>query len=434
MPTKNSITLPSILTLPLRGTKTVTILVMVGTGSKFETRPINGLSHFLEHLLFKGTKKRPSAMLLVSELDSLGAEFNAFTSKEYTGFWIKTKADKLAKATDILADMLLNPLLKNEEIERERGVILEELNMYQDNPMLNIDDVFEECLYGNTPAGWDTIGRKDSLLQLKRKDFLAYLDSQYGPNNTIIVISGAVSSSQAKKIAAKYFFKKQFLSRGKNLRAKLPVREHQTAPQIHLKIKKTDQAHLALGVRTMPYFSSNRFHLKLLALILGGTMSSRLFIKLRERRGLAYYVKTMAEFYSDSGYLVTQAGVSPNKLNQAIKTIWQEYQNIKTKGVSAVELKRAKEILAGKLAIQLESSDMLASWYGRQAVMQKIIAREGNGKIPIYTPEDYLKAVEKITPQELKQLARQIFTPARLNLAIIGTANKTELKNILKRV
>lgn len=406
-----------VFTIPIKGAKTTTALVLFKTGSKYETRANSGISHFLEHLFFKGTKKRPNTLTLSSEMDSLGGEYNAFTSKEYTGYFFKVANNKLGKALDIMGDMLFNSLFDPEEIEREKGVIIEELNMYEDNPQMHIEDVFEDCLYGDTPAGWETIGTKENIRSFKREDLIKYLETQYGAKSVFIVIAGAIKPKD-KKLVAKIFTNFKVNKQD----PKKAVIENQKTPQLKVSPKKTDQIALSLGVRTFPIDHPDELKAKLLSIILGGSMSSRLFINLRERNGLAYYVRTSTEFYSDSGYLTTQAGVPSIKTEAAIKIILAEYKKITEELVPAKELKRAKDLLQGKILLQMEASDNLANWYARQAMYRR----------QVMTPGDLIKKVKKITPEQLLVVARQIFKNQGLNLALIGNVKADKLKTILK--
>ncbi len=413
---------PKTIIIPMRSTKTAAILVMVGTGSKYEDKSISGLSHFVEHMLFKGTKKRPSALAISSALDGLGSEYNAFTGKEYTGYWVKAQKDKIEPAMEILSDMFLNSKFKQSEIDREKGVIIEELNMYEDNPLMHIEDVFEQCLYGDTPAGRDTIGTKENILSFKQKDFKKYFFSQYGPANTIICLAGNVNLRKAQDLIKKYFLRPEFLNRGQGFQDKELVVECQTKPQIKIKYKKTDQVHLSLGVRTFAWRYPDELVARMIAAILGGSMSSRLFIALRERRGLAYYVRTSAEFYTDTGYLTTQAGVPVDKFNEAVQIILNEYKKIKRVLVKDKELERVKDLVFGRLAIQLESADSVASWYARQEVMRQAVERidKNRARASVFTPEDYIKKIKKINNYDIKRVSQEIFVNSRLNLAAIG--------------
>lgn len=406
-----------LITVPIRGAKTITALVIIKTGSKYETRKNNGLSHFLEHMFFKGTTRRPNTLALSSELDALGGEYNAFTSKEFTGYWVKVAASKIRPALDIVSDMLLHSKFESAEIEREKGVIIEELNMYEDNPLMHIEDVFESCLYGDTPAGWETIGTKENIRRFKREDFIKYLTAQYGTRSLYIVLAGGLRPADRTAAAALF---RDFPANA--WQDKVPVREKQSAPRLKIAPKKIDQVNLSLGVRTYPIGHPQEFAVKLLSIILGGSMSSRLFINLRERHGLAYYVRTMAENYTDSGYLTTQAGVPAGKTAAAVKIILAEYRRVREELVGAAELKRAKDLLSGKSLLQLEASDALATWYARQAILRK----------KLITPEEFLRRVRSVSAADLRAVARKIFVSRGLNLAIIGSTPGAPLKKILK--
>src|SRR3989304_9474154 len=255
-------------------------MVMVGAGSRFETRKNNGISHFLEHMAFKGTKSRPTFMEIAGLIDGIGGEFNAFTSKEYTGYYIKAGKNNIEICLNLLSDMLKNSLLDEKEIEKEKGVIIEEINLYEDTPMRNIGDIFERLLYGDTPMGWDTAGEKDVIRSLKRADFVNYMDNLYSPSNMTVVFAGGIDEDSSVSLAAKYF---SDMKKYKVITAK-PVKEDQKKPEVRLKTKKTEQTHIALGVRTVPIGHKDKYTLSVLASILGGGMSSRLFSEVREKR------------------------------------------------------------------------------------------------------------------------------------------------------
>ena len=404
--------------IKLPALKTATVLVIFKTGSKYETKQNSGLSHFIEHLFFKGTVKRPSTLILSSELDSIGAEFNAFTGKECTGYYIKSAKNKIGIAIDVLNDLLSNSKFDREEIEREKGVIIEELNMYKDNPKLSIEDVFENCLYGDSPAGRDTIGTKENILSFKRSDVLKYFSDQYGTKNMAIFLAGNFSEKEISKDLNEKFgnFKKN------NYKNKVKVIEKQNKPNFLIKNKKIDQIVLSLGFRSFPANHRDEYPLKLLSIILGGSMSSRLFIKLRERQGLAYSVFSNIETYSDSGYITVQAGVPKDKLMEALTVILQEYGQMKKNLVTEEELKKAKDLIAGKTIVQMEGSDDFSSWYGYQFV--------NNSKFK--TPEESLKKIKQVTASDIKRVAQKLFVNSGLNLAIIGDVkNKQKIKNIL---
>lgn len=408
-----------LITVPMRGTKTATVLIIVGTGSKYETKDNNGISHFLEHMFFKGTRKRPNTLAIASQLDSIGGVYNAFTGKEYTGYWVKTDSSQIEQAMDVVSDILLNSKMEGKEMEREKGVIIEEFNMYLDNPVMHIEDVFEQCLYGDQPAGWDTIGTKENILGFKRRDLVKYLQKQYGAQSAIVCLAGNIKEDAGRRLVNKYFSR----LKQSDFKEKLKVEEKQKNPKIIIEHKKTGQTHLSLGVRTFPGNHKDKYIAKMIAVILGGSMSSRLFMSLRERRGLAYYVRTSTEFYTDSGYLTTQAGVPTDKVEQALKIILAEYNKLKQVLVGQEELKRVKDMIKGKTVISLEASDNLANWYARQAVMDE----------EVLTPARYFKKTEAVRARDIRRVARDIFVDHGLNLAMIGPhKDRGKFRELLK--
>jgi len=408
-----------IITIPMKGTRTVTVLVLVGTGSKYETKKINGISHFLEHMFFKGTKKRPNTLSLIEPLDRVGGIYNAFTGKEYTGYWAKVSFRHLDLALDWVSDIYLNSKFEEKEINRERGVIIQEIKMYLDNPMAFVDDLWEKLLYGDQPAGWLTIGEEKNIIRFKRKDFLRYRDRHYSSKNTVICLAGNIQSDEIKSKIKRYF------KGGKthNPPPKLKVIENQQKPDSLIYFKKTDQTHFCLGVRGYHLSHPLKYAQILLATILGGYMSSRLWISVREREGLAYYVKTSSQNDTDTGYLVTQAGVDHGKAERAINIILKEYKKIKEKKISSSELQKAKDNLKGKLSLSLESSDVQASFYASQELLTK----------KILSPKEEFSMVDKVTENDILRVARDIFQPSKLNLALIGPfKHKDKFQKLLK--
>ncbi|MDD5527376.1 MAG: pitrilysin family protein [Patescibacteria group bacterium] len=407
-----------LITAPIAGTKTVTALIMFSTGSKYESLSVSGLSHFLEHMFFKGTKKRLGAQKLSSELDALGCEYNAFTAKEYTGYWIKVDSSKIGAALDILSDMLLHSQFSAKEISKERGVIIEEINMYHENPMMYIEDVFESCLYGDTPAGREIAGTKANIKSFKRQNFLNYFNSQYGANSAVLCLAGQVDE-KIQRLAERYFGKMPRSA----FKEKIGTPDAQKVPAVKLHYKEGNQAVISLGVRAYNAYDEDKIILKLLAVILGGSMSSRMFTEVREKRGLAYSVHTSAECYTDTGYLTTQAGIPVGKQDQAVKVILAEYRKMRSKPVSKEELKRAKDLVKGRTIISFEQSDNVANWYAQRAVLKEAII----------TPEEYFTKIDKVKAEDIRRVAKDIFKNEKLNLAIIGPFQREEeFESILK--
>ena len=407
-----------IITAPLKGTNTVTVLVMVNTGSKNENAKNRGISHFLEHMFFKGTEKRPTTLDISKELEKVGGIYNAFTGKEHTGFWAKVDNKHCDIALDVISDMLLNSKFSKEEIKREKGTILEELNMYLDSPMIHIPDLFENLLYRNQPLGYDEIGNRKTIMSVKRKDFVDYYKKHYTSNNTVVVIAGNFNEKKAKDNIKKYFDRPK---RGV-VKQQTKTYDKQNKPEILLEYKKTDQTHLCLGVRGYNTNHKDKYVLLVLSVILGGNMSSRLFISVRERNGLAYYIHTSAVDYKDVGYFAAQSGVNNRKCLEAIKIILDEFKKVKEEEISAEEIKRAKDYLKGRTNIALESSDAVASFVANQEM--------DTGKI--LTPEEKFAKIDKVTADDLQRVANDIFVDNKLNLALIGPfKNKKVFEKVL---
>lgn len=409
-----------IITIPQQGTKTATVLVLAATGSKYESKEVNGISHLLEHLLFKGTKKRPDKIAISEPLDRIGGNYNAFTGEEYTGYFAKVDSANFDLALDIVSDMYLNSKLDAKEIKKEKGVVIEEMNMGYDNPMSYVQDLWNKVLYGDQPAGRTIIGTKESVLGLSRKELFDYMKTQYSSSNTIVCVAGDIPSTE--RVVSK--IKKHFSSiKTKNTIEKYPVIEKQKEPKFLLKEKKTDQTHFCLGVRAYNLFHSQKYAQEILALILGGMMSSRLFIKIREELGLAYYIKTNISSYPENGYLVTQAGVDNAKAEKAISAVLQEYRKISQEEVSSKELKKVKDYFRGKMSLSLETSDSQAFFYGGQEIMEK----------NILSPKEICDEIDKVSPADVLDVAQDIFRVEKLNLALIGPfKDKERFQKLLK--
>jgi len=407
-----------IITVPMKATKTVTVLVMVGTGSKNENEKNRGISHFLEHMFFKGTKKRPTTLDISKELDSIGGVYNAFTGKECTGFWAKVDNKHCDLALDVISNILLDSKFDSAEIKREKGTILEELNMYLDNPIMQVSDLFENLLYKNQPLGYDIIGNKKTISSVIRKDFIDYYKKHYTGDNTVIAIAGNFNEKEIKSKIKKYFK----ITRKNTAESKNKTYDKQNKPMALIEYKKTDQTHLCLGVRGYDINHKDKYILNILSVILGGNMSSRLFISVREKNGLAYYVHTSTEAYKDVGYFVAQAGVNNEKCLEAIKIILDEFKKVKEEKISAEEIKRAKDYLKGQAIISLESSNSVASFFAGQEL--------DTGKI--LTPEEKFAKIDAVTADDLRRVAQDIFVDNKLNLALIGPfKDKKKFEKIL---
>ena len=408
-----------LVSIPMEGTKTVTVLVLVGTGSKYETKEINGISHFLEHMMFKGTTKRPGKMDIARELDAIGAEYNAFTGKEYTGYYAKASMEKLDTIMDVVFDIFLNSKLAQEDIDTERGVIVEELNMYRDMPQRYVGDLFEKLLYGDQPAGWDIGGEKETVMSLKREQFVDYFNSHYVAKNTIITVAANVDPEVVKKKAGEYFS----VIRDGHLVTKLPVVEKQSEPGLLVHFKETDQTHFHLGFRSFNMYDERKYALGVLGTVLGGGVSSRLFEEVRDKRGLAYYVGASNDTATDAGYFMIKAGVNNEKVYDAIKVVMDEIRKIKDNGITQEELQRAKDNISGSMALGLEHSDAVANAYAGPVLFEN----------KVLTPEEELGKIKKVTLEDVHKVAKEVFENNKLNLAVIGPFKDEEpFKKILK--
>lgn len=397
-----------IILVPIKEVGSATTLCMVGAGSRYENRKNNGISHFLEHMAFKGTEKRPTAMEISTLIDGIGAEFNAFTDKEVTGYYIKSSSNHISLCLDVLSDMLSHPKLDSAELDKERGVILEELNLYEDTPMRKIGDIFEFLMYGDTPMGWDIGGMKDVIKKVDRQNFIDYMKNLYSADNMSVIVAGNIDPEKIKDQIIQYFGAfKDF----KTINAQ-KVGEGNKKPEVLLKHKKTEQAHFALGVKSVGLVDEqNRFPLSILSSILGGGMSSRLFHEVREKRGLAYYVRTVSESHTDSGYLASFAGVDPKRIDEALKTVVEEYQKVTKDGeIAEKELEKAKQYVKGHFILELEDTRAVAAFYS----MQEILERK------LEDPEEVIKKIIAVSLDDVKRVALEFLYNKPLQLAIIG--------------
>ncbi len=408
-----------VLMVPQPQSLTATAMVSVEAGSKYETKKINGLSHFLEHMCFKGTTKRPTALEISSELDGLGAQYNAFTSQESTSYYAKVKKDNFGEILDVVSDMYVDPVFDAGEIEKERGVIIQELNMYEDTPMRRVQELFMQRVYGDQPAGWDIGGRKEVIRKLTRDDFIAYRKKHYVPQATIITLAGKFEPKKALKEIARHF---AVLKPGPKGR-KLPVKESQRRPEELVRFKDVDQSHIVMGFRAFDAHDKRKYALQLAAEILGGGMSSRLFQKVREELGAAYYVRCEPDLYTDHGLIAMSAGLDHSKIEAALQAALGEFTRLKEEKVSAADLKKAKEHFIGELFLSLEGSDAIAGFYASQELL---------GLGGLKAPEEVAQRIGAVTTAEIQAVAKSVFTGRNLNLAVIGPFKKRSFRRLLR--
>ncbi len=416
-------TLPSklkIVTESLNGTEAITCLVLAGAGSRYETKERNGLSHFLEHMFFKGGEKYKNTKEVSETVDAIGGEFNAFTGKEYAGYFVKVAAKHAETAFSVLGDMLVSAKFPAEEIEKERGVILEEYNMYQDTPMYQVGWDFERLLFGDQPMGWDQIGSKENIRKFQREDFVNYKNELYQPNNLVIAVAGKCNHAEVVKAVEKFFP----FENGRSAFEWQPLEKFEPTSRVKIQDKKTEQGHLVLGVKGVAAESEQHWIQRILAIILGGNMSSRMFLNVREAKGLCYYIRTSTDDYRDAGVISTSAGVDLKRLPLAISAIREEYEKLTRSGINEDELKRAKEFLKGKLTLRLEDSEEYAHLIGKQHLLysRQLTLAEIFGKI------------DEVQKEDIQSFEREIFIPENLRLAAIGPfgGREEELEKLLK--
>jgi predicted Zn-dependent peptidase len=393
-----------VLTADLPYAKSVVVMLMIAAGSRYETAETNGIAHFAEHMFFKGTERRPTARDIAGEVDAIGGEFNAFTTKEHTVYYIKCAADHRDVALDVLVDMLRNSRFAEEEIEREKGVIVEEMNMYFDTPRDFVGGVYEQLLYGDQPLGWEIIGRKETVRGATRDTFMGYLDRWYKPARIVLGVAGSTGDD--------------VVERAQELLGDLPNAETGEPPpvepftngRVRVFTKQSDQAHVCLGVHSYPLEHPDRYALQLVAAVLGGGMSSRLFSEVRERRGLAYYVYGLNHSYTDAGTLYAQAGVDIGRIDEAVSTIAGELRKIATEPLPADELEKARSFTKGRFVLQLESPQGLLMFGLRKEVLER--------QLP--DPDVVLQGLDAVTGEDVARVAGDLITAERLRLAVIG--------------
>ncbi|MCW2926438.1 MAG: hypothetical protein JWM86_406 [Thermoleophilia bacterium] len=388
-----------------------TALVMFGVGSRFEEAHQSGIAHFAEHMFFKGTERRPTARDISVEIDGIGGDFNAFTGKEYTGYYVKCASEHLELAVDVLADMLLHSRFDGEEIEREKGVILEEMAMYRDLPQRYVGTVYDELLYGDTPLGWDIIGTEDVIKGADRDLFKSFTDRWYTSNRTVVGLAGNVSAA-AKQKATEAFRELPSANEGTRIGADWS----QDGARVKLHHKDSEQAHLLLGVRAPGLDSQDRYAIGVMNAILGGGMSSRLFTEVRERRGLCYYVYSHHDAYTDAGSLVVAAGVDTNRIDLAITTILEELEKLAEHGPDDAEFTKAKNYLKGKFVLGIEDTRGLIMFGARREAVE-----DG-----YWEPAQALAAIDAITIDDVRRVSALFGNRDQLNLAVVGPFDDEE--------
>lgn len=403
-----------LITVPMPDTPSVTVTVWAGVGSSKEKRDKAGIAHFFEHIVFKGSQKYPSAKKIAEAVDSFGGEQNAFTGKELTGFYVKAPVNRFEDAFDVVTDMVFSPLIPSDEVEKEKGVIKSEIDMYADTPMRHVFDIFGEEMFRGSPLQHQVIGTKKTVDSITREDFLDYQKKFYTPDNIVITIAGGVSATKAEGLVNSNL---KILNSKPSNNSNLNTNNSDLSPSkpcIRVENKQTDQAHLIVGYRGFG-FSDNklRWAEDVLQAILGGGMSSRIFTEVREKRGLAYAVKTDNHNYTHDGSFQTYVGTTPQKAPEAVKLILEEYEkltSIDTAKVSLEELTKAKEYLKGHLNLSLEDTSQVGEIHGTEETL--------TGKM--MTPEEIIRGIDGVALEEVVEVARHHFKRERMALAVIG--------------
>jgi predicted Zn-dependent peptidase len=401
-----------VLTAPMPQAQSVTCFVMIAAGSRYETWETNGIAHFTEHMVFKGTERRPTARDIAGEVDAIGGEFNAFTGKEMTGYYVRCAAPSRDLALDVLADMLRHSKFESTEIEREKGVIVEEMNMYFDTPRDLIDTIYEEVLYEDQPLGWMIVGHKESVQAAKRETFLDYLQRWYTPDRVVIGLGGKIGAGLVPRIEELFGDLEGDGAAGP--RPLEPVAAD--TPRVKLHEKASDQAHICVGVPSYPLRHPDRYALHVLGTVLGGGMSSRLFTEVRERRGLAYYVFGVNHSYTDAGTLYSQAGVDLNRIDDAISTIVGELRKIADEPVPSDELEKARSFAKGRFVLQIESPQGMIQFGLRREVLE-------DGAVE---PQEVLEGLDAVTAEDVQRVAQDLVGGQKLALAVIGPFSDQE--------
>jgi predicted Zn-dependent peptidase len=394
-----------VLTAPMPHTRSVAVSFYVGAGSRYETPEISGLSHFLEHMLFKGTERRPTAQEISETVDAIGGVLNAGTDRELTVYYAKVAAPHFAIALDLLVDMLRRPLMERAEIEKERKVVIEELAAVKDSPAQQADVLLDATMWPDQPLGWDVAGTEDSVNGLAESSIGDYFRRQYVPNNIVLAVAGAVEPDQVIEAVEG---QAQGWDAGEPA-AWFPALNGQVEPRAKVQYKRTEQAHLSLAVRGVSNQDPDRYAVDLLSAILGEGMSCRLFMELRERRSLCYDIHSYTSHYLDTGAFSVYAGVEPSTAVEALGAILEQLTLTK-EGIPEAELRKAKELTKGRLLLRMEDTRSVSGWIGAQELL--------TGEVR--SVDDVVEKVEAVTTDDLRRVARALFRPETLNVAIVG--------------
>lgn len=401
-----------LITCHMPHTRSVSVLFFVSTGSCFESDDIAGISHFIEHMCFKGTKNRASSRDISEAIEGVGGIMNGGTDRELTSYWCKLASQHFELAVDVIVDLLRNPLFRAEDIDKERQVIIEEINMSLDSPQQRVGMLFDELMWPGSPMGRDVAGTKESVTAIGLQQMLKYLNSYYTPENILVSIAGDVEDERAVSVVTRYT---ESWQRGEKP-GFISSKTNQKQARVRLEYRDTEQVNLLLGLEGPSVFHPDRFAVDLLSMIMGEGMSSRLFTEIREKLGLTYDIHSYVEHFKESGTFVIQAGIEPAQTGKAVRAVLDQLALIRD-GISESELNKAKEMAKGRLLLSMENSRNVAGWYGAQEVL--------TGKI--MTVDDVTQIIEKLTLDDIKRVAQDLFVTDKLNLAAVGPIKEQDI-------
>ena len=407
-----------VLTSAMPHTRSVTMAIFVGTGSRHESEELAGASHFLEHLLFKGTSNWPTARELSEAVEGVGGVMNASTDREMTVFWCKVARPHFPKALSVLSDMMINPLLDPQELEKEREVVLEELRMTNDYPTNRVDLLIDEALWPEQPMGRDVGGSQESVGGITRQQIMDYMRRQYSPRNAVVTVAGAITHDEVLEELERSL-------RGwvpEDPIGWYPVQDGQDEPRVRVEQRRTDQAHMCVGLPGLPLTHPDRFALGLMNVVLGEGMSSRLFVELRENQGLAYDVHSSVNLFRDCGSLIVYCGVEPKKSQRAISAILEQLGGLR-EGVPDQEVEKARELSKGRMLLRMEDSRAVAMWMGAQETLAGHVR----------TVDEVVECLDAVTAEDISRVAADLITGEKLNLAVVGPyRSERRFRNLLK--
>lgn len=395
-----------ILTVPMPHTHSVGMGIFTGVGSRYESKALSGISHFIEHMMFKGTQRRPNAQQIAESIEGLGGLLNAGTGSEMTTYWAKVAHHHLPVALDVLADIFRHSTFEPGEVEKERHVILQEISRMMDDPGSWVHVLIDELIWPDHPVGWEIAGTKDSVSSIQRQDMLGYVERTYTPHNTVVSAAGNLDHERTVELVNRELADWEV----RPVPSFLPATKANAGPSLRIEFKETEQAHLCVGMRGLSINDPEYFGLRILNVILGEGMSSRLFLEIREKRGLAYSVGSYTSFLIDTGAIVLHAGVPPQKTGDTISVMMEQLDLLRKAEVARPELNKAKEFLKGRILLRMEDTFANAQWFGKQEVLNQ----------DILTVDQVIERLDAVTARDVQGLAQELLVTAQLRLAVIG--------------